>query len=103
MNAKKIISKVNAQYKQDNGCPMQDNGKRLRVTKECAARGPEYFEAGSTFFYAVQAKPEAAANLIPHYVEGVKVVPVGETFYDYRPWPKESWGNQIFKIVAVEA
>ena len=99
MNAKQLVSKINREYAKENGATMTDNGYRLRVTSECTARGPEYFEAAGSYFYQVQGKPEYAASLIYFYAPDVKFAQVDRVRFNDRPWPKTSWATQIYKIV----
>lgn len=99
MNAKQVAVKVNRNYKADNKMPMTEDGYRLRVTTECKALGPEYIEAGATYFYRIQGRPGHVREIVETYAPGVTLEAVGTVNYNDRPWPKDSWAVQIFKII----
>lgn len=100
MNAKQYAAKVNKAYKLDtDGSSLQENGYRIRVTKKTRAMGDNYFEVGATGFYSSQSKPGAVARMAQDYVPEVQIELVRGFSFDMRPWPKDSWGTMIYRIV----
>ena len=99
MNARQFTSKLNKVYKTDNQFSMTDDGYRIRVTAECKAMGDEYVEIGATYFYKIQGNPEFMAKTAETYIPEVKLEAVSTKRYNDRPWPKDSWATQIYKVV----
>lgn len=103
MNAAQYLKKAKAAYQKENGdTSFSQNGKRLRVTKECKELGDMVFEAGDTFFYSSQGNPDSVARIVSDYFPTVALEPVGPKSWTYASWPKESWVTQKYRIVEIE-
>lgn len=89
-------------FYQEDGVKMEDNGYRIRVTKECKAQGDDVVELGSSYFYRHQASVNRTRDEVIFYAEHlgyeVEMEPVAGVRYRDRHWPKTSWATQLFRL-----